>query len=157
MFHPPVQFQFDFRVSELNRWLEEMRICMDRIVKEINCLRTEKSATESDLDALDGPLTIVTECLTQRDLRVIGELTQDDAVTELKRELKMIESNKKMLIDQCQMAWDRLNRLVEIKNKLSTELINKDEARTCDHQQRMLNDNSAGVTFKTDPMRNPKK
>lgn len=134
-----------------------MRICMDRIVKEIQCLRSEKSKTETDLDALDGPLTIVTECLTQRDSRVIGELTQDDAVTELKRELKMIESNKKMLIDQCQMAWERLNRLVEIKNKLSTELINKEEARSCDYQQRMLTDHSAGVTFKTDPMRNPKK
>lgn len=130
---------------------------MDRIVNEINALRMEKNATESDLDALDGPLTIVTECLTQRDSRAIGEITQDDAVVELKRELKMIESNKKMLIDQCRIAWDRLNRLVEIKNKLNTELVNKEQARTCDYQQRMLTDNSAGVTFKTDPMRNPKK
>lgn len=130
---------------------------MERIVKEINVLRMEKNATESDLDALDGPLTIVTECLTQRDSRVVGELTQDDAVTELKRELKMIESNKKMLIEQCRMAWDRLNRLIEIKDKLYTELINKEEARTCDYQQRMLTDTSSGVTFKTDPMRNPKK
>lgn len=130
---------------------------MDRIVREINSLRAEKNATESDLDALDVPLTVVTECLSQRDARVVGELTQDDAVTELKRELKMIESNKKMLIDQCQMAWERLNRLVEIKNKLHTELVNKEEARTCDYQQRMLTDHSAGVTFKTDPMRNPKK
>lgn len=130
---------------------------MDRIVKEMNALRSEKCATESDLDALDGPLTIVTECLTQRDSRVIGELTQDDPVTELKRELKIIESNKKMLIDQCQMAWERLNRLVDIKNKLSTELTVKEEARTCDYQQRMLTDRSAGVTFKTDAMRNPKK
>lgn len=134
-----------------------MRICLDRIVKEMNALRLEKNATESDLDALDGPLTIVTECLTQRDSRVIGELTQDDAVTELKRELKMIECNKKMLIEQCQMAWERLNRLVDVKNKLDTELVNKEEARTCDYQQRMLTDSSAGVTFKTDPMRNPKK
>lgn len=130
---------------------------MDRIVKEIHFLRLEKNATESELDALDGPLTIVTECLTQRDGRVIGELTQDNGIVELKRELKIIESNKKMLVDQCQMAWERLNRLIEIKNKLNTELVNKEEARTCDYQQRMLTDNSAGVTFKTDPMRNPKK
>lgn len=130
---------------------------MERIVKETNVLRLEKNATEWDLDALDGPLTIITECLTQRDSRVISELTQDDAVIELKRELKMIESNKKMLSEQCQMAWERLNRLDEMRNKLSTELMDKEAARTCDYQQRMLTDQSAGVTFKTDPMRNPKK
>lgn len=145
------------RVAELNRWCEEMRSCMERLVKEINFLRIEKGSTENDLDALTIPLTVVTECLTMRDSRVPDELTQDDANVELKRELKLIESNRKMLSDQCQSAWDKLNRLLEAKGKLHIEIIHKDEARLCDYQQRELNENCSNVTFKTDPMRNPKK
>lgn len=134
-----------------------MRACMERIIKELNFLRQEKNSTENDLDALVIPLTVVTDCLTMRDARVHGELTQDNANTELKRELKMVESYKKMLSDQCQVAWDKLNRLTEIKGKLNVEILHKNEARTCDYQQRVINEDCSNVTFKTDPLRNPKK
>lgn len=140
----------------MNRWIVELQICLERIIKEINFLRIEKNATENDLDALDQPLTIITECLTQRDSRLIGELTQDNANIELKRELKIVESNKKMLIDQCQLAWNMLNRLEEIKCKLDVDVKFKDEARECDYRQLTLS-NSSDITFKTDPMRNSKK
>lgn len=117
----------------------------------------EKNFTENDLDALNVPLQVVTESLSMRDGRVCGELTQDDANGELKRELHLVECNAKMLSDQCQNAWDQLNRLTEIKAKLNIELMHKNEARTCDNQQRMINEVSSNVTFKTDAMRNPRK
>lgn len=109
------------------------------------------------MDAINVPLTVVTECLSMRDGRMCGELTQDDANTELKHELRIVEYSAKMLSDQCQSAWEQLNRFNEVKAKLNLDLMHKNEARTCDNQQRMINEISSNVTFKTDAMRNPKK
>lgn len=144
-------------VQELDRWYAEIRLCLDHLLKEINLLRLEKSLTESALDALSLRLSVATECLSMRDHRVHGELTQDDANVELKRELGCVESSVKMLADQCQRAWEQLNRLNEVKMKLNLELIHKNEARDCDNQQRFTNEVCSNITFKTDPMRNPRK
>lgn len=141
----------------MDRWYAELRLCLDRLHKEINSLRMQKTFTESALDALSVRLTVSTECLSMRDNRMYGELTQDDANVELKRELAIVESGVKMLADQCQRAWEQLNRLNDIKMKLSLELMHKNEARDCDNQQRFTNELSTNVTFKTDPMRQPRK
>lgn len=144
-------------VQELDRWYAEIRLCLDRLLKEINSLRLEKSLTESALDALNVRLSVATECLSMRDTRMYGELTQDDANIELKRELSIVENSVKMLSDQCQRAWEQLNRLNDAKMKLNLELMHKNEARDCDNQQRFTNNACSNVTYKTDAMRNPRK
>lgn len=143
-------------VQELERWHTELSLWMNRLIKEINLLRIEKSLTENDLDALHIPLSVVTECLALRDGRVPGELTTDEAETELRRKLLIIEQSAKVLRDQCSGAWEYLNCLNEIKAELSVELLHKTEARTCDSQQIILGGNITNVASKTDPMRNPK-
>lgn len=148
---------FVYSVQELDGWYAEIRLCLDRLLREINSLRLEKSLTESALDALNVRLSIATECLSMRDTRMFGELTQDDANVELKRELSIVENSVKMLADQCQRAWEQLNRLNDAKMKLNLELLHKNEARDCDNQQRFTNDECSNVSFKTDPMRNPRK
>lgn len=130
---------------------------MERLIKEINSLREEKNLTETDLDALQTPLTVVTECLTMRDGRLHGELTHDDANDELKNELTIVENNQRMLRDQCQSAWQRLNSLTDVKCKIDVEIMHKVEAKNCDIQQLGLNRDCSNITYKTDPMRNPKK
>lgn len=130
---------------------------MNRLMKEINLLRIEKNLTENDLDAMNIPLSVVTECLVVRDGRVPGELTTDEAETELRKELLIIEQNAKVLRDQCGRSWEYLNRLNEIKSELNVELLHKNEARTCDSLQIILDENITNVSSKTDPMRNPKK
>lgn len=127
------------------------------MLKEINSLRLQKSLTESVLDALSVRLSVGAECLSMRDNRMHGELTQDDANVELKRELTIVESGVKTLADQCERAWEQLNRLNEVKMKLNVDLMHKHEARDCDNQQRFTNEVTSNVTFKTDPMRNPRK
>lgn len=144
-------------VQELDRWYAELRLCLDRLLKEINLLCLQKSFTESALDALSVRLSVATECLSMRDNRMYGELTQDNANVQLKHELAIVESSVKTLADQCQRAWEQLNRLNDIKMKLNLELMHKTEARDCDNQQRFITESSSSVTFKTDPMRNPKK
>lgn len=144
-------------MQELDRWYAELRLCLDRLLKEINSLRLQKSLTESAVDALSVRLSVGTECLSMRDNRMHGELTQDDANVELKRELTIVESSVKTLADQCERAWEQVNRLNEVKMKLNLELMHKNEARDCDNQQRFTNEVSSNVTFKTNPMRNPRK
>lgn len=130
---------------------------MNRLIKEINLLRIEKSLTENDLDALNIPLSVVSECIAVRDGRVPGELTTDEAETELRRELLAIEQSAKVLRDQCSRSWEYINRLNKIKVELNVELLHKTEAQTCDSQQIVLDNNITNVPSKTDPMRNPKK
>lgn len=134
-----------------------MRICLERLIKEINALRQEKNTTESDLDAFQVPLTVVTDCLTMRDGRLHGELTHDDANAELQKELTIVENNQRMLRDQCHMAYQRLCSLTDVKCKIDEELTHKMEAKDCDIQQLRINRDCSTITFKTDPMRNPKK
>lgn len=144
-------------MAELDRWRATMEACMERIEKESNLLQDEKNETERELEAMITPLTVVSECLTMRDCRLGSELTYDDGDTELKKELCIIENNQKMLRDQCQKSWEKLNRLGEVKFKVGLEISNKKEAQECDVKQLGLNKFCANITFKPDPLRVPKK
>lgn len=146
-----------FSVQELDRWYAEIRLCLDHLLQEMNSLRYEKSLMESALDALSIRLSVATECLSMRDNRLHGELTQDNANIELKNELATVECSVNMLSDHCQRAWEQLDRLKEVKMKLNLELMHKNEARDCDNQQQITNEMCSNVTHKTDPMRNPRK
>lgn len=119
-------------------------------------LHNEKSITEKELESMATPLLVVSECLTMRDSRLGAELTYDDADTELKNELCIIENNQKLLRDQCQSAWEKLNRLEDVRFKLNLEITNKKEAENIDMAQLELNKFSANITFKPDPTRIPK-
>lgn len=144
-------------VQEIERWYTEIQLCSDRLHKEAYLLRAEKNVTETYLDELNGPLSIVGECLSMRDNRVCGELTLDAANAELKCELGIVENSMKLLKDQCQKAWEQLNRLNDVAGKLDIELLHKNEARSVDNQQKSINKLCLSVTFKTAAMRNPKK
>lgn len=145
------------RIAELDLWRATMEACMDRIERETNLLIEEKNATEQDLEALMTPLSVVAECLTMRDCRLGSELTYDDGDTELKKELCVIENNQKMLRDQCQAAWEKLNRLNEVKFKVGIEIVNKTEAKELDGKQLGLNKFCANITYKPDALRVPRK
>lgn len=146
-----------YRVAELDRWRATMEACMDRIEKETSLLLDEKNSTERELEAMVTPLSVVAECLTMRDCRLGSELTYDDADTELKKELCVVENNQKMLRDQCQAAWEKLNRLSEVNFKVGLEIANKTEAQELDVKQLGLNKFCANITFKPDSLRVPKK
>lgn len=145
------------RIHEVDRWRETIQTCYDRIVKEIDDLKEEKQITERELEALITPLNVVSECLTMRDCRLGSELTYDDGDTELKKELAVVENNQRMLRDQCQAAWEKLNRLDEVKFKLNLDLTDKREAEDIDMAQLELDKHCSNITFKTDPTRVPRK
>ena len=94
--------RFSDRVAELDRWRQTMIECYKRIDKEIKMLENEKEVTEKSLEAQITPLIVVSECISQRDVRLVNELTLDSVDDELNRELCIVESNKRLLRDQCQ-------------------------------------------------------
>lgn len=94
--------RFSDRVAEIDRWRQTMIECYNRIEKEIRTLQMEKEITEKCLEAQITPLIVVSECISQRDVRLPPELTYDSVDEELQRELCIVESNKRLLRDQCQ-------------------------------------------------------
>lgn len=120
-------------------------------------LTEEKASTERELEAMQTPLSVIGECLTMRDCRLGSEITYDDADTEIKHELTIVENNQRLLADQCQRAWEKLCRLEEVKFKLNLEIDNKSEAEGIDLAQSSLNKFAANISYKTEPTRNPKK
>lgn len=134
-----------------------MEHCLARIEKEIESMKNEKDVTEQDMEAMVTPLTVVSECLTTRDSRLGPELTYDDVDIELQKELSVVESNQKMLREQCHNAWNALNRLAETKFKVEMEISNKTGAEELDIKQLGLNKHCSNISYKPDPLRVPKK
>lgn len=145
------------RVAEIGRWRETMQACLDRVNNEMKMLREEKNSTERELEQMLTPLSVVSECLTMRDCRLGSEITYDDGDTELKKELCVIENNQKMLRDKCQAAWEKLNRLEDIKFKIELDVDAKREAQEIDISQLDIDRYCANITFKPDAMRIPRK
>ncbi|KAJ8922335.1 hypothetical protein NQ315_004278 [Exocentrus adspersus] len=144
------------RITELDRWKQTLIALMDRIRREMDLLKDEKFSTERELDALGIPLGVVSECISMRDCRQGAELTYDDGDTELKKELCVLETVKKLLMERCQSVWEKLNKLEEVKFKLNLEINDKNEALEIDKDQLTLDKNCANITFKTDALRTVK-
>ncbi|KAK9737978.1 hypothetical protein QE152_g10253 [Popillia japonica] len=143
------------RITEVGRWRDTLQACLDRVNREMNSLREEKFSTEKDLDALSIPIGVVSECISIRDCRQGAELTYDEGDTELKKELCVLESVKKLLIDRCQTSWEKLNRLEEVKFKLVLDINDKGETMEIDKEQLKLDRNCANISYKTDSLRIP--
>jgi tektin-2 len=101
--------RFSDRVAELDRWRQTLIECYNRIEKEIQMLKDEKENTEKALERQITPLVVVSECISQRDVRLATELTLDAVDDELNTELCIVESNKRLLRDQCQAGETNLN------------------------------------------------
>ncbi|KAG5896074.1 hypothetical protein JTB14_006863 [Gonioctena quinquepunctata] len=144
------------RVTELDRWRETLLSCLQRLNTEILLLKDEKFSTERQLDALGIPLGVISECISIRDCRQQAELTYDEADTELKKELCLVENVKKLLIERCQSTWEKLNKLEEVKFQLNLDINDKGEALEIDKDQLTLDKNCANITFKIDPLRTVK-
>lgn len=94
--------RFSDRVAELDQWRQTLVECYNRIEKEIQNLKNEKDVTENSLESQITPLVVVSEVVSQRDVRLAPELTVDAVDEELNTELCIVESNQRLLRDQCQ-------------------------------------------------------
>lgn len=144
------------RIAELDHWRDLIAKTFGRLETEIEALRKEKKAAESELNSQIRTLSVISKVISIRDGRLIPETTHDAPDTEIKNELYILENNQKLLVDRCQKAWEKLIRLEEVSFKINRELINNQETEDMDSELLALDRNSDNISFKPDPLRNPR-
>ncbi|XP_012284143.1 tektin-2 [Orussus abietinus] len=144
------------RTTELSRWRELFEAHLEHLESEMRHLRNEKCETERELENLNLPLQVTAECISMRDCRRGTELTYDEPDIELKKELCILEGAKKLLTDRVQAAWEKLNRLEEVKFTLGLDLENKIEAINIDKGNLNLDVTCADISYKPNALRIPK-
>ncbi|KAK9296147.1 hypothetical protein QLX08_009773 [Tetragonisca angustula] len=141
------------RITELSRWRELFQSLLNKLNAEIKFLQDEKIDTEKELEILDYPLRLVAECISMRDCRKGTELTHDEADTELKKELCVLENIKKSLTDRVQAAWEKLNRLEEVRFQMQLEIEDKDETIKIEKENLDLDQTCANISYKHNALR----
>lgn len=140
----------------MDHWRDLIAKTFGRLELEIEALREEKKAAESELDSQIRPLSVISKVMSIRDGRLIPETTHDAPDTEIKNELYILENNQRLLVERCQKAWEKLLRLEEVRFKISRELANKRDTEDMESALVALDRNSANISLKPDPLRNPR-
>lgn len=81
-------------MTELSRWKDTLADLLQKLLIETRMLSDEKADTEKEIESIDHPLRIVSECISIRDCRRGTELTYDETDIELKKELCTIANVK---------------------------------------------------------------
>ncbi|KAG7211945.1 hypothetical protein KM043_011154 [Ampulex compressa] len=144
------------RITEVSRWKDLLQRLLHKILSEIRSLKDEKADAERELESLNYPLQVTAECISMRDCRRGTELTYDEADTELKKELSVIENVKTLLTNRVQAAWEKLNRLEEVKFKVDLDIEDKEETIKIDKQNLDLDRTCANISYKPNALRTPK-
>lgn len=130
---------------------------MNDLAKERSQLSIARTDAEEHLENLQYPLEQAAQCISMRDTRRGTELTYDEPDTELKKEIRIIETMKKSLTETIQAAWEKLNRLEEIRFQVNLDLEDKTEALIIDRDNANLNRDSASISYKPNSLRIPKR
>lgn len=113
--------------------------------------------TERELDSFAGPIGVINDVFISRDGRLRSEMTYDEADSEIKTELMILENNQQLLAKCCKKAWEKLSVLSEVRIKVKMELEDKLEALRVDRTQRELDSKSIVISHKPEATRTPKK
>ncbi|XP_043289923.1 tektin-2 [Venturia canescens] len=141
------------RITEISRWHAILESLLKRIAFETGILRDEKADAEKNLEVLNIPLHITAQCISMRDCRRGTELTYDEPDKELKKELCVIENVRKLITESVQAAWQKLNRLEEVRFKVNLDLEDKVESIEIEKENLQLSRNSASISYKPDALR----
>lgn len=136
------------RVTEVSRWKDILDDLLQKLLCEMRLLRDEKADTEKEIESIDHPLKIVSECISIRDCRRGTELTYDEADIELKKELCAIANVKETFTNRAQAAWEKLNHLEDVKFKLSLDIEDKSETIRIDKKNFELDGTSGNLSYK---------
>ncbi|XP_014226826.1 tektin-2-like [Trichogramma pretiosum] len=136
------------RVTELSRWRGNFESVLDALSKEIDLLIEERADTEKELELLDHPLQIANRCIGKRNNRTSSEITYDDVDVQLRAEVDLIEAKRKLFTADIKTAWDKLNRLEEMKARIIEEIRDKSEATGIDSENLELSRIFPNFTYK---------
>lgn len=66
-----------------------------------------------------------------------------------------LENLKKMLTEICQIAWEQINKLEELRINVAEDLDNKNNTISIDTRLLEMTKDSTNITLKPDPLRVP--
>ncbi|XP_041096283.1 tektin-2-like, partial [Polyodon spathula] len=106
-----------------------------------------KESTEKALAATSLPLDVAIECLMLREGRRGNDLVRDPVEAELHKEVEVIDRARKVLQQKVSQAFEQLCLLQEVRQQLTFDLRQKNEALDVDRSCLSLNVNSAGLSI----------
>ncbi|XP_040572400.1 tektin-B1 [Lepeophtheirus salmonis] len=144
------------RISEIKKWKKSLDINLSQVRDEIFVLKEAKEACEKAIEAKHLPYDITKECLLLRENgRRKYEIVSDSVESLLKAEVHEIDKIKNVLRNVCDEAWDQLNSLEEIQQRLEIDIQDKEEAISIDMEQLSLTPMSTGISHKPNATRMP--
>lgn len=144
------------RIREMEHWRKVLVSTFERVDNEIQSLKRVQAETERTLDDLGPPICLANDVLAMRDGRLGSELTYDEPDQEIKTELVIMMNNQRLLAERCQKAWEKMNRLEDLKSKMLLEIENKVNTIDLDMQQLELDTSSTKISYKMNATRSPK-
>ncbi|KAL4112315.1 hypothetical protein QTP88_016127 [Uroleucon formosanum] len=146
---------FDRRI-EITRWKNLIELSYKNLQKEIKDLKIEKEKTEKFIEFLNLNFTVTNHCLSIRDERGDADLCHDIASIELKKEQHTLEKLKNLLVEACQIAWEKINKLEELEIHVGEDLDKKNNTINIDSDLLEMTKDSINFSLKPDPLRVPK-
>ncbi|XP_067867393.1 tektin-2 [Heterodontus francisci] len=143
------------RMDEVERWKEVLENTLCDINAEIDALSKSKEEAERALEAKNLNLDVVIENLTLREGRQDIDLVTDQVHEQLLKEVEVIDGSKKALQQKISEAFEQLCLLMEARQQLNFDISNKRETLNIDGVALSLNNNSANISFKPNPLRVP--
>lgn len=141
-------------------------------------MKDEKVQSEQILEFLNLNFTVTNHCLSIREERGGADLCYDIVSVELKnvrvkltiiyynkiryfnnkgfiQEQDTLEKLKQLLTGLCQIAWEQINKLEELRVNVSEDLYNKNNTICMDTELLKMTKDSTNISLKPDPLRVP--
>lgn len=144
-------------MEELEFWRGLIQTTFERLEGKILNLQVEKKAAEEEMVVQLKSLDVLPKILALRDERYMTELTPDEAYLEMMKEQHILEANQLLLKERCQSAWLKLQRLEDVRFKILQELKNKKDTVDMDARLLAMNRFSTDISYKMEPLRNPRR
>lgn len=144
------------RIDDIEKWRETIEKTLADTDEEIAKLEVDKDLAERALEAKALPLDVASECLTLRDGRRQIDVVDDEASSQLTKEVNVIEGIKDALQAKVSQAFEQLCLLREARQQLAADLRDKTEAKGIDTYCKELSINSPDICLQPNPTRTPK-
>ncbi|XP_022092218.1 tektin-B1-like [Acanthaster planci] len=144
------------RIDDIEKWRETLEKTLADTDEEIARLAQMKDEAERALEAKALPLDVATECVTLRDGRRKIDVVDDEASSQLNKEVEVIEGIKEALQAKVASAFEQLCLLQEARQQLAADLRDKTEAKQIDTYCKDLSIDSPDICLQPNSTRTPK-
>jgi len=135
-----VNKKFDQRITDIKYWDTEVDDKLNGLKQETDALQGYEGRLDKALEACREPLSIVQQCLLNRQGRVGIDLVHDQAEKELLKEVEVLQGAMALLVRSKEQTAEQLRLNRKVSYRLDKDLADKFAAMTVDqHSLEMKN------------------